>query len=213
MWSLTSVGFYNLDQKMWNISLVKWLFYCIVWLPRRFRESIEWRALVLGKIRALHHSLVYGVWFYNNGSRKGASLGKIPKSSSSFLTSLGTRGHWQYRGHLKMNDERMRKGLFTFACNYIWIDLCKGLLDNILLKHRSYQWIQPLDYENMTLSCCTCFQTRHLQGSCPQAKTPLKSKRGMPVKQKVDNLLIPFFSEDEEKEIKEDPPKHDDMIT
>lgn len=71
---------------------------------------------------------------------------------------------------LKLNVERVTRGIHTFARICGEVDLSQGLPDNIILIHNNTQWKQPLNYENTSFRCRGCKQTGHLLSTCPQAK-------------------------------------------
>lgn len=100
-----------------------------------------------------------------------------------------------------MDLERTEKGLFSFAIIGVEIDLRKALPDHIQLNHKNLKWTQALDYERTSFRCCACFQTGHLQNTCPLAKkNPRKRKRPVqkPKGWQVSKL---YLSEEEKKEI------------
>lgn len=71
---------------------------------------------------------------------------------------------------LKINKERVSRGIHTFARICVEIDLSQGLPDSIILIHNNTQWKQLLDYENTTFTCRGCQQIGHLLSNCPQVK-------------------------------------------
>ena len=73
--------------------------------------------------------------------------------------------------------DRIQKGMATYACICIELDLSEGLPEQITLNWNSKKWVQHLDYENIAFRCKSCLQTGHLQGLCPMARLP---KKGSP---------------------------------
>jgi len=51
---------------------------------------------------------------------------------------------------LKIDDDRLTRGIFTFSRICVEVDLSEGLLESINLNFNNTQWTQPLDYENTT---------------------------------------------------------------
>lgn len=74
---------------------------------------------------------------------------------------------WKF---LKIDADRVSRGIFTFVRICVEVDLSHGLPNSIILIHNNIQWTQPLDYENTTFCCCDCQQTGHLLSTFPQAK-------------------------------------------
>jgi hypothetical protein len=87
--------------------------------------------------------------------------------------------------HLKIDLERARTGLTTYACICVQMDISKGLLDKLILKWNSHKWIQILDYENTTFRCKICQKTGHLHGSFPFAFSPSLRTKGPKSKPKI----------------------------
>lgn len=89
------------------------------------------------------------------------------------LTAIGnTLGKF-----LKVDEDRVSRGIFSFARICVEVDLSQGLPDHISLNFNNTQWIQPLDYENTTFRCRSCRQTGHLQYSCPLVKKNPKGNK------------------------------------
>lgn len=79
---------------------------------------------------------------------------------------------------LKMDEDRVVRGIFTFARICVEVDLSQGLPDHIMLNFNNTQWIQQFDYENTAFWCRNCLQTGHLQNECPSAqKDTRKTKK------------------------------------
>lgn len=58
------------------------------------------------------------------------------------------------------------------------IGLSKKILNRKVLNHEKFKWIQSLEYENTTFSCCIYHHTGQKQQSCPQATSrPRRKKR------------------------------------
>lgn len=90
----------------------------------------------------------------------------------SIKTSLGR--------FLKLDRERMEKGIFTFARICVEMDLSKGLPKCIHLTHKDFKWTQCLDFENNAFRCRVCHQIGHLQNTCNQAKKKTKKRSQKP---------------------------------
>ena len=89
------------------------------------------------------------------------------------------------------------------------IDLNKGLLDRLQLKHESFNWIQSLDYENTTFRCRFCHLTGRLQDSCPLPKKFTKKKKGQTTNRKNwQTDYVPPLDEDEESDDEEQRDLH-----
>ena len=67
-------------------------------------------------------------------------------------------------GHFfKINDDRISKGLATFARVCVEMDPSTGLPDRILINWTDDEpYIHLLDYENTSFRCTSCLQPRHL---------------------------------------------------
>jgi hypothetical protein len=63
---------------------------------------------------------------------------------------------------VKIDVERVVAGLCTYARIYVEIDIGKGLLDIMILKHESFIWTQVFGYENATFQCQIFQQIVHL---------------------------------------------------
>eukprot|EP00253_Pinus_taeda_P011765 PITA_11765 len=80
--------------------------------------------------------------------------------------------------HLKIDEDRANRGIFTYARICVEVDLSQGLPDHITLNFNNSLWTQQLDYENTTFRCCGCLQTGHLQYACPlTSKEPKGNKK------------------------------------
>jgi len=79
--------------------------------------------------------------------------------------------------YIKLDTKRVEERIFTFAKICVEVDLSKGLLDHILLTHKNQYWTQSLDFENTAFWCRICWQTGHLQNTCPEAKKEPRSKK------------------------------------
>lgn len=79
---------------------------------------------------------------------------------------------------LKIDKDRLTKGISTFARICVEVDLSQRLPKSIILNFNNTQWTQSLDYENTTLRCRGCLKTGHLLSACPQARNiPNQSKQ------------------------------------
>ena len=94
------------------------------------------------------HNLPLHFWHHKVLSAIGNSLGKF----------------------LKIDEERINQGIFTYARLCVEVDLSLGLPDHITLNYNNTQRIQPPDYENTTFKCLRCMQTGHLQNTYPLGK-------------------------------------------
>jgi len=102
---------------------------------------------------------------------------------------------------IKRDPERNEQGLFTYARICVEIDLSKGLPDRIHLQYEKFKWLQILDYENTAFRCRYCYDTGHLQDTCPLAKRHPKKKKGMNTRGKTwQPEYAPQYSEDSEVE-------------
>lgn len=81
---------------------------------------------------------------------------------------------------IKIDTQRLEEIIFTFARICVEVDLSKGLLKNIKLKHKDRIWLQSLDYDDTAFRCRICRQTGHLQNACPKYKnnSHIKKKTG-----------------------------------
>ena len=52
--------------------------------------------------------------------------------------------------YLKIDEDKISRGILTFARIFGKVDLSEGLPDSINLNFNDTQWIQPLVYENTT---------------------------------------------------------------
>ncbi|KAH9321970.1 hypothetical protein KI387_016609, partial [Taxus chinensis] len=84
--------------------------------------------------------------------------------------------------YIKIDNERIKLGIYTLVRIYVEINLSKGLLDIILLKWGNSQWEQVLDYENTTFRCRMCHHASYLKGFFLQAQE--KKKKCPPPKNK-----------------------------
>lgn len=78
---------------------------------------------------------------------------------------------------LKIDEDRVNRGIFTFARICVEVDLSQGLPEHITLKYNNSLRIQLLDYENTTFRCRSCMQTGHLQFNCPLSRQGPKGKK------------------------------------
>ena len=101
--------------------------------------------------------------------------------------------------YLKTDIEQAKRGLATYARICIKVDLSEGLLDQIILSWKSQKWVQMLDYENTTFWCRSCWQTRHLHGSCPLSHSSRKKSSNSKAK-RWNDLKLPFSSYSKEEE-------------
>lgn len=90
------------------------------------------------------------------------------------LTAIGN----SIRKHLKIDEDRANRGIFTYARICVEVDLSQGLPDHITINFNNSLWTQQLDYENTTFRCRSCLQTGHLQYACPLcSKEPKGNKK------------------------------------
>eukprot|EP00253_Pinus_taeda_P021779 PITA_21779 len=78
---------------------------------------------------------------------------------------------------LKIDSDRMAKGIFTFARICVEVDFSEGLLESIILNFNNTQWLKSLDYEETAFRCQGCLQTGHLLSACPQVRSPNWNKQ------------------------------------
>lgn len=78
---------------------------------------------------------------------------------------------------LKIGEDSVSKGIFTFSRICVEVDLSQGLPEHITLNFNNSLRIQPLDYENTAFRCCICMQTGHLQFNCPLSRKDPKGKK------------------------------------
>lgn len=71
---------------------------------------------------------------------------------------------------LKINGDRLTRGIFTFARICVKVDLSEELPESITLNFYNTQWTQQLDYENTAFRFRGCLQLGHLHIACPKAK-------------------------------------------
>ena len=102
---------------------------------------------------------------------------------------------------LKIDIDRAKLGLGTFARIYMEVDLSKGLLEKIFLKLKNTKWMVQLDYENTTFWCWSCQQTRHPQDSSLVAWTATQKKKGNKPRNKRWNAPINSEVGDSEQEV------------
>jgi hypothetical protein len=55
--------------------------------------------------------------------------------------------------HLKIDEDRAIRGIFTYARICVEVDLSQGLPDHITLNFNNSLWTQQLDYENTAFRC------------------------------------------------------------
>lgn len=101
---------------------------------------------------------------------------------------------------LKFDEDRLTRGIFTFAKICVKVDLIQGLLESITLIFNDTHWTQPLDYENTTFRCRGCLQTNHLHSPCPQAKKDPKRNKSHPKNQKDGNAQTFWDKKKDEQE-------------
>ena len=94
---------------------------------------------------------------------------------------------WKF---LKIDIDRAKLGLATFARICVEVDMSKGLPEKIILKWKNYKWMVQLDYQNTTFHCCTYQQTSHLQDSFPLTRTTTPKKKGNKPRNKRWNSLV-----------------------
>lgn len=104
---------------------------------------------------------------------------------------------------LKIDADRVSRGIFTFSRICIKVHLSQGLPDHIILVHNNIQWTQPLDYKNTTFRCRGCLQIGHLHSACPQAKKDPKRNKKQCQKPKDWQCTVPREEAVEEEETTE----------
>lgn len=101
------------------------------------------------------HNLPLHLWHHIVLSAIGNSLGKF----------------------LKIDEDRVTRGILSFARICVEADLSQGLPDHITLNYNNTLRTQPLDYENTAFRCCSCMQTEHLQYTCLLARKDPKGNK------------------------------------
>lgn len=94
------------------------------------------------------HNLLLHFWHHNVLIAIGNSLGKF----------------------LKIDKDRLTRGIFNFLRLCVEVDLSQGLAYHITLNFNNTQWTQPLEYKKKAFRCRGCLQIGHLHSACPQAK-------------------------------------------
>lgn len=102
---------------------------------------------------------------------------------------------------LKSDEDRITRGIFTYARICVEVDLSQGLPDHITLNFNNSLWTQPLDYENIAFKCRECFQTEHLHYAYPLARKEPKGNKKQQKKPKGWQHTEPL----EEEELKTEP--------
>ena len=95
-----------------------------------------------------------------------------------FLSTIGN----SLGRFIKINGDRISKGLVTFARICMEMDLNAGLSNRILIDWTNDEpYIHLLDYKNTSLRCRSCQQPGHLRETCHffsiQSPTPIASKK------------------------------------
>lgn len=113
---------------------------------------------------------------------------------------------------LKIDEDRVIKGIFTFARICVEVDLSQGISDHITLNFNNSQWIQQLDYENTTFRCRGCMQTGHLQYDCPLARKDTRRTKNQQKKPKGWQHTEPIVEEDTYVEPTENQPEPETLM-
>lgn len=123
--------------------------------------------MVLGKCKALHDTLV--LMFYSTTMVVSEMPLWVRRQNlplhfwhHKVLEGIGN----SLRKFIKIDVDRISKGIFNFSRICIEVDFSQGLCDHIMLVHNNRQWTQSLDYENMIFFFRGCLQTSHLQSAC-----------------------------------------------
>jgi len=96
---------------------------------------------------------------------------------------------------LKIDGDKLKRGIFTFTRICVEVDLGQGLPESITLNFNNTQWTQPLDYENTTFWCHGCLQTGHLHSACPKEKQIPKWNKKQQIKPKLWQYTAPLDEE------------------
>jgi len=76
---------------------------------------------------------------------------------------------------IKVAEETKTRRYTSYARICIQMHLTKSLADSVSLFHDDFEWIQPLDYENIPFRCRKCHEHGHLFRDCPLNSQPKSS--------------------------------------
>lgn len=97
---------------------------------------------------------------------------RIPNIPIHFLSPTTLEGINNSLGlFLKVDVEKIQKGIITFSCICVCGDITKGLLDKILLTWRNKIFTQLIEYENTLFRCISFLESCHLKGNFPSLPT------------------------------------------
>lgn len=112
--------------------------------------------------------------------------------------------------YLKIDVERVSRGIHTFARISVEVDLSQGLPDSIILIHNNTQWKKPLDYENMAFRFHGYQQTGHLLSNFPQVNKYTRRNKRKSQKPRGWQSRVNLYEAAKDEEATIPPPVPDD---